>query len=67
MKIICDYKISSDKMYNVQANISINMKITNNIRRQVMKITHVRMRVDRQLFGEVKGDFAYYLRGRGYR
>lgn len=54
-------------MYNVQANISINMKITNNIRRQVMKIIHVRMRVDRQLFGEVKGDFAYYLRGRGYR
>lgn len=67
MKIICDYKISSEKMYNVQANISINMKITNNIRRQVMKIIHVRMRVDRQLFGEVKGDFAYYLRGRGYR
>lgn len=30
-------------------------------------MAHVRMWVDRQLFGEVKGDFAYYLRGRGYR
>lgn len=28
-----------------------------------MKMVHVRMRIDRQLFGDVKGDFAYYLRG----
>lgn len=28
-----------------------------------MKMAHVRMRIDRQLFGDVKGDFAYYLRG----
>lgn len=28
-----------------------------------MKMAYVRMRIDRQLFGDVKGDFAYYLRG----
>lgn len=38
-------------------------KTTNETRRRVMKMAHVRMRVDRKLFGEAKGDFAGYLRG----
>lgn len=28
-----------------------------------MKMAHVRMRVDRKIFGSVNGDFASYLRG----
>lgn len=39
------------------------MKTTNEARRRVMKMAHVRMRVDRKLFGRVKGDFGFYLRG----
>lgn len=39
------------------------IKTTNETRRRVMKMAHVRMRVDRKLFGKVEGDFAYYLRG----
>ena len=39
------------------------MKLTNNIRRLVVKMAHVRMQVGRQLFGEVMDDFAYSLRG----
>ena len=39
------------------------IKTTNETRRRVMKMAHVRMRVDRMLFGKVSGNFASYLRG----
>ena len=39
------------------------MKTTNETRRRVMKMAHVRRNVDVKLFGRTDGDFANYLRG----
>ncbi len=39
------------------------MKTTNETRRRVMKMAHVRRNVDVKLFGRTDGDFADYLRG----
>lgn len=39
------------------------MKTTNETRRRVMKMAHVRRNVDVKLFGRADGDFADYLRG----
>lgn len=39
------------------------MKTTNETRRRVMKMAHVRRRADKVMFGKVEGDFAHYLRG----
>lgn len=38
------------------------MKATYN-KSRIMKMAHVRRKVDKMMFGSAKGDFAYYLRG----
>lgn len=46
-------------------NKRTTMKTTNETRRRVMKMAHVRRNVDVKLFGRTDGDFADYLRGAG--